>query len=73
MKKLVKNKDVILDGSKPRYLVEQEAFARLEFFENIFIKYVKILGEGENAAIVFKGISAKKNKEDFEKLRKLLK
>ena len=39
MKRLIKDKDIILDGTAPRYLKEQEAFEKLEIIEGILEKY----------------------------------
>lgn len=39
---------------------------------NLLKKYIKIIGHGENLQFVFKGISSKKHKEDFEEIRKIL-
>ena len=38
----------------------------------ILKKYLKLVGEGDNQCLVVKGISTKKNKEDFEKIKELL-
>ena len=35
MKRLIKDGDVILDGTGPRYVKEKEAFEKLEKYENI--------------------------------------
>ena len=35
-------------------------------------KYVKVLGVGDNQQLVFKGISSKRHKEDFEKVKEIL-
>lgn len=39
MKRLIKDKDIILDGSAPRYAKEHEAFEKLEIIEDILDKY----------------------------------
>lgn len=35
-------------------------------------KYVKIIGHGDNEQLVFKGISSKRNKEDFARIKRIL-
>lgn len=35
-------------------------------------KYVKVIGQGENEQLVFKGISTKRNKEDFRIIKEKL-
>ena len=35
-------------------------------------KYLKLVGEGENQCLVIKGVSSKKNKEDFNKIKEIL-
>lgn len=35
-------------------------------------EYVKVLGVGDNEQLVFKGISTKRNKEDFQKIKEIL-
>lgn len=42
-------------------------------FVDTVLKYIKILGTGENECLVFKGISSKRNKEDFELIKSLVK
>ena len=39
MKSLIKNGDITLDGTAPRYIKEQEAFLKLEVIEGILEKY----------------------------------
>lgn len=39
MKKLIKNGDVILDGTSPRYAKEKEAFRKLEIIECVLEKH----------------------------------
>ena len=39
MKRLIKNNDIILDGTLPRYKKEQEAYNKLEKLENVLEKY----------------------------------
>ena len=35
-------------------------------------KYLKLVGEDDNQCLVMKGISSKKNKEDFDKIKEML-
>lgn len=35
-------------------------------------KYLKLVGEEDNQCLVVKGISSKKNKEDFDKIKEIL-
>ena len=43
------------------------------FDENQLLKkYLKLVGEGDNQCLVIKGVSSKKNKEDFEKIKEML-
>lgn len=39
MEKLIKNKDIILDGTLPRYAKEEQAFSKLEEIEKVLDKY----------------------------------
>ena len=45
---------------------------KLERENALLKKYIKILGEDENEQLVFKGVSPKRNKEDFKKLKEIL-
>lgn len=40
--------------------------------ESVMKKHVKLIGEGENEQLVFKGVSTKRNKKDFELIKRLL-
>lgn len=43
------------------------------FDENQLLKkYLKLVGEGDNECLVIKGVSSKKNKEDFDKIKEIL-
>lgn len=54
----------LVESKRQRRNFEQEL--------NLITKYIKILGQGENQQLVFKGISSKKHKEDFETIRRIL-
>ena len=40
---------------------------------DILKKYIKVLGEGDNRCLVFKGVSPFKNKKDFESIIEFIK
>lgn len=39
MEKLIKNGDIILDGTLPRYAKEKQAFEKLEYIEGVLEKH----------------------------------
>lgn len=39
---------------------------------DVIKKYIKIIGHGDNEQLVFKGISSKRNKKDFERIKSLI-
>ena len=50
MKRLIKDGNIILDGTAPEYIKEQEAFKKLEIIEQImFIHKIDNLSELDNA------------------------
>ena len=63
MKKLIKNGDIILDGTLTRHEKEKQAFIKLGFIEEIMEKHsIKDLEELQTAFVVyntFKSLMAK--------------
>ena len=49
-----------------------EHIKSLQNENQILKKYLKLVGEGENQCLVVKGVSSKKHKEDFEKIKEIL-
>lgn len=50
----------------------EDRVKELEQQIELISKYVKVLGVGDNEQLVFKGISTKRNKEDFQKIKEIL-
>ena len=52
--------------NKPSYVEKLEAQVSL------LKRYVKLIGSEENEQLVFKGVSTKRNKEDFKQIKEII-